>query len=289
MARTVLQIYDEMIAEKQTMANLSALHPSIDSSQNLLTDLTSASNVAAWRLLLFVVAFGIWTVEKLFDSHVEWINNRANEIVSGTLPWYVRETLKFQYGDSLIWDDDRYKYAVIDPTNQIVKLATANESGGVITLKTAKLDGSGQPEQLSSGELSALEEFWSKWKFGGARIQVVSRPADLLKVYFKVYYDPLVLTSTGELISTPGVFPVEAAIKEYIKSLPFDGVYSTTALTDRIQNAQGVVNPVHLNSEKKFGAGAYSPLIDYYQANAGYLKIDPAFPLSLTITYVPEP
>ena len=285
MARTILEIYDEMVAEKQTMTNLSALQPNIDSSQNFLNDVASASQVAGWRCLLFAIAFGIWTVEKLFDQHVAWINNRANEIITGTLPWYVRETLKFQYGDPVVWNGDRYQYATIDPTHQIVKLATANEAIGVITIKTATLDGSGQPTQLTSGELTALEEFWSKWKFGGVRVQVVSRPADLLKVYFKIYYDPLVLTASGELINTPGVFPVEDAINEYVKNLPFDGVYSTTALTDKIQNAAGVVDPVHLNSEKKFGVGAYSPLIDYYQANAGYLKIDPLFPLSVTTTY----
>lgn len=285
MARTIQEIYNHMVTEKETMSTLTSLQPAVDSYQQLLVDLTSASNTAGWRLLFFVIAIGIWTLENLFDDHKTWINNRAAEIITGTVPWYVRETYKFQYGDPLVWNGEKYEYAVIDPSHQIIKLANGNESGGIITIKTAKLDGSGQPEQLSSGELTALDDFWKKWKFGGARVQVVSRPADLLKVYYKIYYDPLVLTSTGELINSPGVFPVEDAINEYIKSLPFDGTYVTTALTDVLQNVPGVLNPVHLSTEKKFGTFAYTPLVDYYQANAGWLKIDPSFQLSDTLQY----
>lgn len=289
MARTVQEIYNEMVAEKETMTNLSALQPNVDSFQTLLTNLTSASSVAGWRLLFWAIAYGIWLVETLFDEHIEWINNRALEITTGTLPWYARMALAFQFGDSLTFLNDKYQYTTINASNQIVKLAAVNEVGGVVILKVAKLDGSNQPIELSAPELSSLEAYIAKVKFAGVRVQTVSRPADLLKLYFKVYYDPLVLSPTGELISSPGTFPVETAINNYIKSLPFNGVYSTTELTDRIQAATGVLNPVHESSEKKFGAFAYSPLVDYYNPNAGYLKIDPAFPLSDTITYVPAP
>lgn len=289
MARTVTEIYNEMVAEKQTMTNLSALQPNIDSAQDFLTDLTTASQVGAWRVLFWTIAFGIWTVENLFDEHIEWINNRAQEIITGTLPWYARMALAFQYTDSLVFLEDKYQYAAIDPLNQVVKLAVANEVGGIVILKVAKLDGSNQPEELSVPELSALEAYIAKIKFAGVRVQTVSRPADLLKLYFKIYYNPLLLSSTGELLSSPGTFPVEDAINDYIKSLPFNGMYSTTELTDKIQLALGVVNPVHQSSEKKFGAFAYSALVDYYNPNAGYLKIDPATPLSVTTTYVPAP
>lgn len=286
MARTIKEIYDEMVTEKQTMANLVLLQPNIDSSQQLLTDLTSASKVAIWRLCFFVMAVGIWSHEKLFDDFKFWIENRALEIQVGTLPWYQKKALEFQYGDALVFSDDQYKYATVNESARIVKLASVNEVGGNIIVKVAKLDTNDNPIPLTIPELSALDAYMFKVKFAGVKVINVSRTADLLKTYFKIYYDPLVLSSTGELISTPGVFPVHDAINSYIKNLPFNGVYSTTELTDLIQQAQGVINPVHEETYSKYGSFAYTPLIDYYQPNAGYLAIDPAFDLSTTITYI---
>lgn len=286
MARTLQQIYNEMVSEKETMTQLASLQPNIDSAQQLLSDLTTGSKVAIWRLLFFAVAVGIWSHEKLFDDLKAWIEVRATEIQTGTLPWYRTKALEFQYGDSLVFANDKYNYATVDEAARIVKLAAVNEVGGNVIIKVAKLDSSSNPEPLSVPELAALDAYMGKIKFAGVKVINVSRTADLLKTYFKVYYNPLVLTSTGELISTPGVYPVRDAINNYIKNLPFNGVYSTTELTDLIQQATGVVNPVHENTSYKYGSFPYAPLVDYYQANAGYLSIDPAFPLSATITYI---
>lgn len=286
MARTILEIYNEMVAEKQTMTQLAALQPNIDSGQTLLQDLTSQSKVAVWRLLFFCVAVAIWSHEKLWDEHKAWIENRATEMQVGTLPWYVRKAKEFQLGDSLQLIDSDWSYATVDESLQIVKVAAANEAGGIVTLKTAKLDSSSNPAQLTTLELTALQNYFKKVKFAGVNLLVVSRVADKLKTEFKVYYDPLVLDSTGQLISSPGTYPVNDAINGYIKSLPFDGVLSITALTDKIQQATGVINPVHVNSEAQYGSSPYTPIVDYYQANAGYLAIDSAFPLSSTITYI---
>lgn len=286
MARSIVEIYNEMSTEKDTMTTLSALQPNIDSGQQLLSDLTTQSKVAVWRLLFFVIAVSIWSLEKLFDEHVIWINNRATEITTGTLAWYQRMTLLFQYGDSLVFTGDNYAYSPVNETNRVVKLASVNEVGGIVIIKSAKLDGGGLPIPLDTPELSALDAYWQKVKFAGVRVQVVSRPADLLHVEFKVYYNPLVLNSGGELISSPGTYPVNDAINNYIKGLPFNGVYSITELTDKVQLAIGVVNPVHMSSEAKYGTNPYLAVVDYYQPNAGYLQIDPSYPLSGTITYI---
>jgi hypothetical protein len=39
MARTILEIYDQMVDQKQSLSELEALQPNIDSSQQLLSDL----------------------------------------------------------------------------------------------------------------------------------------------------------------------------------------------------------------------------------------------------------
>ncbi len=289
MARTILEIYNAMILEKESQTQLNLLQPAIDSGQTLLNDLTSSSKVAVWRLIFFVIAVQVWTLEKLHDEHVAWINKRASELIVGTLAWYHSISLKFQYGDSLVYDPFQqvYKYPTINIANQIIKLVSVNEVGGQVLEKVAKLDPSTNLHiPLTPDELDAFKIYIAKMKFAGVKVSVVSRVADLLTISYRVYFDPLVLTATGELIATPGVFPVENVINDYIKNLDFDGIFSVTQLTDKIQAAIGVVNPIFEAGMAKFGVNPYIAINDYYKPNAGYLSIDPAIPLNTTITYI---
>jgi hypothetical protein len=285
MARTISQIYNSMVLEKETMTELNALQPAIDNSQTLLSDLTSASRVAVWRLIFFVVSVSIWTLEKLFDEHIAWIDNRASELIVGSKKWYNTVALNYQHGDSLVLINDKFQYATINEANKIINLASVNEVGGQVLVKVAKLSGS-TPIPLTTPELEAFQAYMKSMKFAGTVLNAISRPADQLMINYRIYYDPLVLSSTGESLSTPGVYPVEEAINNYIKKLPFDGIFKVTSLTDQIQLANGVVDPVFESAEVKFGANPYNQLIDKYNPNAGYMEIDPANPLSTTITYI---
>jgi len=287
MARTINQILDEMLLEKQTMATLSTLQPNIDNTQTLLADLTTASKVAVWRLMFFVIAFGIWMHEKRFDDHVAWIEERALQLKIGSVQWYHARALEFQYGDALVLQaDGEYQYAAVNEALRIVKLVSVNEIGGQLFLKVAKLDGAGTPEPLTTLELDAFIAYMQKLKFAGVIITCVSRVPDLLRVQYRVYVDPLVINANGELISNTSIKPIETAITDYCKGLPFNGVFSITELTDKIQQVEGVVNPVYENASAQYGINTFVALGDYYNPNAGYLTIDPAFPLSDSITYI---
>lgn len=48
MARNIQQIYDSIIAEKNTFSTLSGLVPANDSYTSLLADINAASKVAIW-------------------------------------------------------------------------------------------------------------------------------------------------------------------------------------------------------------------------------------------------
>lgn len=285
MARTIIQIYEEMIEEKNLQVALNSLQPNIDTGQTFLNDLTSASKVAVWRSMFFVIAFGIWSLEKLFDEHITWINNRAKELIVGNPAWYQKIALEFQYGDSLVFNGTTYDYEAVNDSLKIVKLASVNEVGGQVLIKIAKLVDD-VPEALEEMELDSFKNYIKKRKFAGVRTVSVSRDPDLLKIRFRIYIDPLIMNLSGELISDTGIKPVEAAINDYCVQLPFDGIFSVTELTDKIQEATGVLNPVFESASAKYGANPYAALVDYYNPNAGYLKVDPLFPLSASITYL---
>lgn len=279
MARTIQTIYDSMVSEKQSMTTLGNLQPNIDSSQNLLQDLTSQSKVAIWRLLFFVVAVSIYVLEKLFDEHKIWIENRASELIVGSEKWYELKAREFQFGDNLEFDGTVYKYPVINEENKIVKIVAAKQSAGLVLLKLAKLDGD-NPIPLNTVELDAFKAYINKVKFAGIKVPCVSRDADELNIAYTVYYNPLVLNSEGQLLSDTSIKPAEIAINNYCKNLPFNGVFSVTELTDKIQQSEGVINPVFRLGETRFGSTPWVPLGDYYNPNAGYISAN------ITIEYL---
>lgn len=244
------------------------------------------SIVSFEALLTYIIGFSIWGLEKIFDDQRDWMYQKELELRPWNLFSLVKNAKKFQFGDDLVFMDDQYKYATENQANQLVKLASANEAGSLVILKIATLDGSGEPQQLDATSELAFQQYIKKMKPPGVKLLVVNRPADSLKIYFKIYINPLVMNLDGTLLSDPSVRPVDAVINNYCKSLNFDGIFNVTELTDKIQQALGVANPVFQNAEAKYGLLPYSPIVDYYNPNAGYLRIDPAFPLETTITYL---
>lgn len=247
-------------------------------------------SIVSFEAILFhIIAVSIWTLEKIFDDHKTWMAVKESELKPWNLPSLVANAKKFQLGDDLVYQDDAYKYATVDTELQIVKLASASEVGNIVVLKVAKLNGSGEPEELSDSSPDELTPFITYIKLlkpPGVKLSIVSRPADLLKIYYRVYINPLVMNASGELLSDPSVKPVEDAINAYCKGLNFNGVFSVTELTDKIQQATGVSNPVFESAASKYGLTPYASINDYFTPNAGYFKIDEDFPLSATITYL---
>lgn len=282
--RTLNEIYEEMCAA--FVAN-----EVIQQRYNLDNNLTFAqqfSNVSIEAALFMSVSVCIWTLEKLFGAHIKWINKRAVEIRNGNTFYYRSVALEYQEGYELEFDNNMevYKYASPDDEAKIIKYAAAVETNTGVTIKVAKDEG-GEPEPLTDQEKDVFAEYMRLRKFAGVKLLIVSRVPDLSKLYYRVWYNPLVMNPDGSLIANPVIKPVELAINNELKNLEFNGVLSVTALTDKVQSAEGVINPVFLNGSAKYGDLPYFLLSDFYTPNAGYMRIDPAFPLNTTIEYLP--
>lgn len=287
MARTRAEIYIALVAEKINQPTLTGLQPAIDDEQTLLSDLTTPSRVAVWRLWLFITAAAIFVNETLWDIFKAEVEEIASNAIPGTARWYRDQSLKFQYGDALQWIDNKYQYAVIDVTKQIIARAAVVEVGGQVRIKVAKIVGA-ILAPLTSVELASFDAYIHQIKFAGTNTATLSRPPDVLRSTWKIYYDPLVLSPSGELLSNPGQYPVDQAMASYLGSLPFNGNLVITQMVDAVQNAAGVVDPILILAEATYGAVPYSTIVEKYNPDAGHMTVDPAFPLNTTITYVPN-
>ncbi|MBI1837792.1 MAG: hypothetical protein HYR91_11070 [Flavobacteriia bacterium] len=282
MARELIDISNEL---KQNFVD----HPTIQSFYSLTPGLTfdaQFSKVSLEGILFYCLSVSIWVLEKLFDDHKAWIENRATQLILGNTDWYKSIALDFQFGDALEKINDTYVYPVVNESLKIVKFASVKDQGNLVLMKVAGIDSSNLPVQLTTPQLTAFNAYIKKRKFAGVKILIVSREADLMKLYMHIYIDSLVLDSTGTLLSDGTTKPVEVAINNFIQTLPFNTDFNPNDLIDVLQTVQGVINPCFDSASAKFGLYDYVLIGDYYNPNAGYLKIDPAFPLSTTINYI---
>lgn len=278
MARTILQIYDQIISEKENQTSLSGLLPQGETSQNLLNDLTSNSKVAVWRLWAYTVAVAIHIHEQYWDIFLTDIKELIRKAPTGTPAWYQRMILEWQYGDSLVWLNNKYVFNPIDLAKRIVTACAVTERGdGVVIIKVAK--GTETLTKLTAVELQALESYVHKIKFAGTRIDVISIDPDQLTVNFDIYYDPI---TTLPIVKQN----VQAAVDSYLKNLPFNGAFNITRFTDVLQQATGVVDPVYQQSSIQPHGGDLKMFTVETVPAAGHMVLSAA--LDTIFTYKPK-
>jgi hypothetical protein len=261
MARTTDQIFTDLLTRKQAEADLDVLN--------------STSKTSAWRLILWVVAFGIWIHENLWDQVKIDLADLSRKTPAGTPIWYVERALEYQHGDTLQWSGSQYLYLTLNEAAQVVDQAAVAVDGDKVYIKAAK-EGSSGLEALSVAEKDGLQAYLDDIKFVGTKLEVVSQAPDELSAILRVFVDTSVISLTGESVASLGVFPVVDEITAYLEGLSFGGVFRIGELIKRLQALPGVVNAVPVAFQGKQTGGSYTPIVDNYVAVAGYMKIDTA-------------
>jgi hypothetical protein len=290
-ARSLNEIYAEIINEKQNYTQLNALQPNINSLQSLLAELQTTSKVGVWRLWAYITALAIWTHEKLIDVQTTELEQRAIDIIPGTLRWYRDIATEWQQGDELFWNGvlKRYEYQPVNEANRLVQFAAAIEANNQVTLKVAKLSGV-TAAALTTAELNQFTQYINLRRYAGTNVAIISAAADTVNITGTVFYDPLVLDSNGALITDNSVFPVNDAIDTFLRDLGtvnFNGVLRAIDLVDAIQATTGVVNFTMSVLQATYGVLPYTNVLaltgQEYQSNAGHLAVN-----TLTLTFTPD-
>ena len=279
MARTILAIYDSIIAEKESGANLTGLTPDPETSTQLLTDLSSGSKVAVWRLWAYITAVAIYAHEVIFDLFKEEVQAIADAAAPGTPGWYQKKMLEFQYGDTLTYFNYQYVYDPVDESARIItRCAVQERSDGAVLIKVAK-DSGGTPVPLSAPEKSAAESYAAKIKFAGTRLAVTSLDPDELDIDYTVFYDPLVPLATLQA-------NLQAAADAFLAELPFNAEFRITRFTDALQAVTGVIDPVFQSATATPDGGSPESVAVRYLPAAGYMVF--ADTLANMFTFQPQ-
>lgn len=276
MARTIEQIQIIILEKKALASSLSNLEVLTTSEQSTLANLTSTSKVSIWRLWVYICAFSIWTMEKIFDIFKIEVEETIALNQIGTPTWYRKKMLEFQLGYDLT------EMAIYDNTNEIqsdvlaskiIKQAAIEEIGGRLKVKVAT-EANNELAPLSIPELEAFSNYAQKIKYAGTRLIIVSRIPDDFKANYTIYYNPLILDAYGARLDGTNNEPVKSAVKSFLRNLEFNGELVLTKLTDYLQEVEGVEEPVKNTAQAKYGGFGYNEIDEYYIADAGYMKLD---------------
>lgn len=276
MARTIQLIQQEIF-------------DSITANENL-AGLTSTSKTAIWRLFVFIVAYSVWILENLFDTH----KSEVDAIIDAKMPhrpsWYRTKALAFQYGFDLIEDTDKYDNTGYTDEeiedSKVIKYSAVTKSGGQLYIKVAT-ETAGVLAKIPVEQKAAFDAYIEEITDCGVKYLVINKNPDILLLTLQVFRDPLVLNENGMSILN-GNYPVEEAINEYMKELPFNGELVLAHLVDKLQLVDGVRIPNIVNAETQIydgGTNAYlaaQPITVKTVPDSGYFTV-PNFD---NVTYV---
>lgn len=251
MARTVTEIYNELIARKEATTELSGL--------------TSTAKTAIWRLWLYVVAYVIALHEALWDKKALELTELTKITLVGTPAWYAQKCREWQNGHQLELIDGKYQYAVDDSDARLVKRVAISEKERGIYIKVAGEDDNNNPIPLTTEQLNNLRAYLNMIKFVGTYIELASLAADKLGFDITIYYKDNYTTTKDNVI---------AAIIGHLQSLPFDGAVTRANLITAINVVEGVEDVYIHQLWHQYGSNPLAAIDRIAIPASGYWQLD---------------
>ena len=228
MSRTIKQIYDEAIRERNKRMELSEF--SSDSKLSIMNGLT------------WTVAAVIYSFESLLDVFAVDISTAINNRINGTPTFYVNALLQYQKGDELVVREDglAFGYAATDETKRLITQVSYVESSSDVNLDNKLIlkvatGTKGNLQVISPEELVLVSAYINKIKFAGTRVEVTSQPGDVLIPRVSVYYDGAVMES--EVYDS-----IEERLNDYMMNMEFDSTVYVSKVIEAIRRADHVTD-----------------------------------------------
>ena len=279
----------------------------IDDIQNdsvLATELTSTSKASVWRLWAFIVSKAIKTLYEFFIVFRTELETEMAKQKIHSKQWYRQKAIDFLFGFAVKPGTDEFdtegaadeEIAAAKVVKQAACIKMISSSGyGILRVKVATEDGDGNLQKLPAEQYEALKYYFMRYAVdAGTQLKVTTGDADDLLLKLDVYYDPLVISTTGARLDGTADTPVLDAINEYLKSLEFNGALYVSDLIAAIRQVDGVRLAKCLEARSKYGSYDYNAdvlnagLIDEIRvADAGYMKIDESV-LQINYKVMPE-
>lgn len=282
MARTRIQIKSEITTA--FMANevfASRYGFAVGASFESTFSLVSIENI-----LIEIVALAHFIHESFFDKHDKEVKEMLNNEKAGGLPWYRTMALRFQFGFNLKGDTDKFDNGTATAeqieASKIIKYSAVNEvsdnNGSRVIIKIAGEENGVLTNFTDETQVEAIVNYFKRIKIAGTTLTIINYRADKLYLTMQIKRDALVLNESGMSILNGG-YPVNDALKEFMKELDFNGELRLSALVDKIQAVQGVIDATLFSAQSAWinpNVGDYGdpqPISISKIAESGYFEI----------------
>jgi hypothetical protein len=289
MAKTVAEI-------KKSITDVFIADPAVIQAYTLQPGKTFEDEFSATSIesiIFYAIAFVAFVMYSFFDLFKVQINTDIKNYTHPTLSFFAEKIKTFQFGDTPLPGKDYYDNTGLTDAQIAAKRVIKNSSAVEqnfsvgrfgVRLKVAGEDAAGTRIKLPLPEYTAALAFMPRFKPGGVYMEMTTDDADYLKLDLKIYYNPLVLDNAGQRLDGTDNTPLQKAIENNLKNLPFNGRFNLTALVDVMQAVDGIVDPRILSAQTKYALLPYADVVDEVVPDAGYLKI--YAPADLTIQWI---
>ncbi len=279
MAQTI-QYYQTQITDAY-VANAATIGITINPAQWSVTNLD--------RCVIYAVAVCAFLLNSFFDLFKADVDETISAMKPHSLRWYALKSKAFQYGFSLVADADYYNNTGIDAdvvtASKIVSNVAVTEQTRGLRIKVAKLvSGDLAPLNLVT-ELPAFQFYMKQVKDAGVKLNITTSVADNLKNNITIVYNPLVLNASGQRIDGTAATPVQTAVKLFLKTLPFNGVFSIQKFEAKLLEIDGVTDLKVNSISARYGVLPFDNINISYTPDSGYLRIEDA---DLVISFIPQ-
>lgn len=276
-----MALKDEILTQTIVKEEIDAIQENINSdvvSRPDLSELVSVSKTANYKQWIFIVSYISWLFKQLWTEKKAEHQDLIDDNVAPNDRWTAQILKKFQYGDSLVFDENfKPSYALIDEEKQVIKYVSIRSTNGKFKALVAGDDGNGTPIALTNDQVTAADNYLGEYVLGKNGV-VESNDADLANINYTLYY-----TANRPLADIK--LDVEAAITTYLATLNFRGQYIQAKLEDAMQGVTNIEYFKKNSVQVKPSTGVYADADITYEPDAGYIQIDPAFPLSTNLSY----
>ena len=209
MARSINEIYKEIVAEKDKRLELS--------------EYKSDSKVSVINGIAWFVSAAIYSFETIMDTFIIDINDIIKDRINGTPSYYVNAALKYQHGDKLKIKDDGlgFGYEKTDETKRIIlKVATGTN---------------GKLSPLTEDQLTQVTAYINQIKFAGTYIEVVSRKGDIIIPRLTVFYD-------GSVMEEAMRSALDDALNKFIMETKFNSAIYVSSIVSCLMAVEHVTD-----------------------------------------------
>ncbi len=235
--------------------------------QTSLSSILSTSKAGVWVQIKYVYAVVAEWIFSQWEGFRKELETLVNTQRWATTAWYIEKAKEFQRGDMLeLLPNGQFGYKTIDEDKRVIKQAAIDIVGREFRFKVAT-EKDGELERVEDEDMTMFTNYINQIKRPGTPIRFINYNADLLAISLKIYFD-------GELIEADVHKEIVGVIKDYLKNLVFNGLFSVTKLIDQVQTVAGVTECIW--KEGKCWISTISDtesIIDRHRAASGYFKI----------------